>query len=96
LKESCHTRAKNKKKNLSDLMPIILKTVHKRWFSNRNLKYLKQFITRQKNSFEMNVIKVCLLIYFTIEYIISNQYYYMYFDLNVKIFTEKLNANSKY
>lgn len=57
LKESCNTRAKYRKKNLSDLMPMILKTVHRRWFSNRNLKYLKQFITRQKNSFKMNVTK---------------------------------------
>lgn len=59
LKESSNTRAKYRKKNLSDLMPMILKTVHKRWFSNRNLKYLKQYITRRKNSFEMNAIKVC-------------------------------------
>ncbi|CAI6353935.1 unnamed protein product [Macrosiphum euphorbiae] len=57
LKESCNTRAKYRKKNLSDLMPMIIKTVHKRWFSNRSLIYLKQYITRQKNSFEMNVIK---------------------------------------
>ncbi|CAI6356623.1 unnamed protein product [Macrosiphum euphorbiae] len=57
LKEGCNTRAKYKKNNLSDLMPIILKTVHKRWFLNRSLIYLKQHITRQKNSFEMNIIK---------------------------------------
>ncbi|XP_015373341.1 PREDICTED: MATH and LRR domain-containing protein PFE0570w-like isoform X2 [Diuraphis noxia] len=57
LKESTNTRAKYKNKNLSDLMPMILKTVHKRWFSNRTLRYLKQFVTKQKNSFEMNVMK---------------------------------------
>jgi len=64
LKESSNTRAKYRKNSLSDLMPMIIKTVHKRWFSNRSLKYLKQYITRQKNSFEMNVIKVYLLFFF--------------------------------
>lgn len=57
LKESSKTRAKYKKKNLSDLLPMILKIVHKRWFSKRNLSNLRQFVTRQKNSFEMNVTK---------------------------------------
>lgn len=61
LKESANTRAKYRKKSLSDLLPMVLKTVHRRWFSNRTIRYLRQFITRQKNSYEMNVMKVCLL-----------------------------------
>ncbi|XP_025191042.1 GON-4-like protein [Melanaphis sacchari] len=61
LKESANTRAKYKKKSLSDLMPMILKTVHRRWFSNRAMKHIKQLITRQKNSFEMNVVKNYLM-----------------------------------
>ncbi|XP_060847598.1 uncharacterized protein LOC132927152 [Rhopalosiphum padi] len=61
LKESANTRAKYKKHNLSDLLPMILKTVHRRWFSNRTIRYLRQLITRRKNSFEMNVIKNYLI-----------------------------------
>ncbi|CAI6371506.1 unnamed protein product [Macrosiphum euphorbiae] len=57
LTEHRNTRAKYRKKNLSDLMPMIIKTVHKRWFSHRSLTYLKQLITRRNNSFDMNVIK---------------------------------------
>lgn len=67
LKESANTRAKYKKHNLSDLLPMILKTVHRRWFSNRTIRYLRQLITRRKNSFEMNVIKVCLMFIMIVE-----------------------------
>ncbi|KAF0747309.1 GON-4-like protein [Aphis craccivora] len=61
LKESANTQAKYRKNSLSDLFPMILKTVHRRWFSNRTIRYLRQFITRQKNSFKMNAMKKYLV-----------------------------------
>lgn len=61
LKESSVTRNKYKKHTLSDLMPIILKSVHREWFSHRSLLSLKHHVTRRKNSFHSNVLKVCLL-----------------------------------
>lgn len=61
LKESPVTRYKYRKRTLSDLMPIILKSVHKRWFSHRTLASLKHHVTRRTNSFQPNVLKVCLL-----------------------------------
>ncbi|XP_050444366.1 GON-4-like protein [Adelges cooleyi] len=50
LKEKQQTRAKYRKKDLADMMPMVLKTVHKRWFSHRRLTDLKIFITRHKNT----------------------------------------------
>lgn len=55
------TRMKYKKHTLSDLMPIILKSVHRRWFSHRTLLSLKHHVTRRTNAFHSNVLKVCLL-----------------------------------
>lgn len=57
LKET--TRA-NKYRNstVSDVMPIIITTVHRRWFSHRRLTDLKNLITRRTNTSEINLIKV--------------------------------------
>lgn len=59
LKESPGTRTKYKKMNLSDMMPIVLPIVHKRWFSHRKLPHLKSFLTRRRTAFEENITKVC-------------------------------------
>lgn len=61
LKESPSTRAKYRKMNLSDMMPVILSIVHKRWFSHKKLSDLKSILTRRKKAYEKNIIKVCLL-----------------------------------
>lgn len=58
LKESPKTRAKYKKMNLFDMMPVILPIIHKRWFSHRTLPHIKSFISRRKNAYEDNIIKV--------------------------------------
>lgn len=58
LKESSSTRVQYKNKNLSDLMPLIIKTVHRRWFSHRRLADLKHYITRRMNSLETSFIRV--------------------------------------
>lgn len=60
LKEDLNTRARYKKNDLSDLLPMILKTVQKRWFSHRRLTDLKNFVTRRKNAIKSSVMKVCL------------------------------------
>lgn len=61
LKESPNSRCKNRKKNLIDLYPLIIKTVHRRWFSHRRLPDLKTLVTKRKREIATNVIKVCLL-----------------------------------
>lgn len=58
LKEKPKTRPKYKKMNLSDMMPVILPILRKRWFSHRSLNQLKLFISRRKNAYEDNLIKV--------------------------------------
>lgn len=58
LKESPNTRAMYKKQNLSDMMPVLLRTVRKRWIPHRKLSDLKQLVTARKNALKMNVLKV--------------------------------------
>lgn len=61
LKLGVNNRSKNKNKNLSDLYPMVMKTVHRRWFSHRKLQQLKFLVSKRKNEFTTNVIKVCLM-----------------------------------
>lgn len=64
LKESRGTRARYRKNDIYDLLPMILKTVQKRWFSHRRLTDLKNFVTRRKNAIVSSVLKVCILKYY--------------------------------
>lgn len=64
LKESSSTKAKNKNKNLSDLLPLVLESVQKRWFKHRKLTDLKKFITLREHSVKTTILKVCLLLYY--------------------------------
>ncbi|VVC37508.1 Hypothetical protein CINCED_3A013548 [Cinara cedri] len=61
LKFSKETRTKYRKKNLLDMLPVILKVVHKRWFSFRKLTDIKKFVSSCKNRYSMNLIKNYLL-----------------------------------
>lgn len=58
IKENLNTRATYRNKSLSDVMPILLKTVQRRWFSHRRISDLKKLITIRKNMLQMNIIKV--------------------------------------
>ncbi|XP_050528258.1 GON-4-like protein isoform X3 [Daktulosphaira vitifoliae] len=60
LKEDVRYRAKFRHKELQDMLPLILKTVQKRWFSHRRLTDLKIHITRYKNTLTENRINVYL------------------------------------
>jgi len=58
LKESHKTRTKYKKKNVTDLLPLLLNTIQRRWFSHRRLTDLKKYMSLRQNTLKMNILKV--------------------------------------
>lgn len=75
LKEDVSTRVKYRNKELSEMMPTILETVRKRWFSHRSLTSLKCFITRKKKDYGMNSTKVCTLMYYSFIFVSCLKYF---------------------
>lgn len=59
LKERSCTRAKYRNQTLSDMLPVILETVTRRWFRHRRVSDLKRYLCKRKNDCEENITKVC-------------------------------------
>lgn len=85
LKFNNSTRAKYKKQNIIDMLPVILKTVHKRWFSFRKLSDIKSFVVRRRNKVSMSLMKVRHLCFIFITYcvlsILRFEYIFLYREI---------------